>query len=229
MYRKKDMNTLQDLEQFINEFNKNNNESFVIDSIRIDFQKQYKKEKLQELGNWKKLQKNSNILHKLKRRLEDNEITSVYQLENYNIYYYNKTNHTDKKYRKATMVIFGLKQYHKESPPRELILNIVNILKDISNIDLCLDLMYRPNLEKLSSLYGLKRYVEPQSKKPTDTYYINETNILMIDKIVIYNKQQKNNLDFICWRIEATISIPNIKYLSLPLDEFKYITDSIKY
>lgn len=39
----------------------------MIDSIRIEFQKQYKKERLDCLGNWNKLQKNSNILHKLKR------------------------------------------------------------------------------------------------------------------------------------------------------------------
>lgn len=223
------MNKLQELEQFINEFNQANNENFTIDSIRTDFQKQYKKEKLDSLGNWKKLHKNSNILKKLKRRLEDDEITSVYQLENYNIYRYNKTNQTDKKYRKATMVLFGLAQYHKEPPPKELILNIVNILKGISNIDLCLDLMYKPELDKLNSLYRLKRFVEPQSRKPTDTYYINETNVLMIDKIVIYNKQQKNSLDFICWRIEATISIPNFKYLTLPLDGFKHIIDLIRH
>ena len=33
------MNTLQELENFINEFNINNNEDFAIDSIRIDFSK----------------------------------------------------------------------------------------------------------------------------------------------------------------------------------------------
>ena len=82
------MKILQELEQFINDFNQNNNENFMIDSIRVEFQKQYKKERLDKLGNWNKLQKNSNILHKLKRRLADDEITSVYQLENYSIYYY---------------------------------------------------------------------------------------------------------------------------------------------
>ena len=222
------MKILQELEQFINEFNQNNNENFMIDSIRIEFQKQYKKEKLDCLGNWNKLQKNSNILHKLKRRLSDDEITSVYQLENYNIYYYNKTNQIDKKYRKANMVIFGLMQYHKEPPPRELILKIINILKDISNIDLCLDMKYKPNLVKLHSMFDLKQYVEPISKKLTDTYYINQTNTLMIDKIVIYNKAIKNKLDSVLWRIEALITIPNIKYLALPLNEFKQITDLIK-
>lgn len=222
------MKILQELEQFINDFNQNNNENFMIDSIRIEFQKQYKKERLDKLGNWNKLQKNSNILHKLKRRLADDEITSVYQLESYNIYYYNKTNQTDKKYRKATMVIFGLMQYHKEPPPRELILKILNVLKDISNIDLCLDFKYKPNLVKLSSIFDLTQYIEPTSKKPTDTYYINKINALMIEKIVIYNKAMKNKLDGVLWRIEALISIPNIKYLALPLYELKQITDLAK-
>ena len=45
------MNILQELENFINEFNINNNEDFAIDSIRIDFSKQHKKENLEQLGN----------------------------------------------------------------------------------------------------------------------------------------------------------------------------------
>lgn len=221
------MKILQELEQFINDFNQNNNENFMIDSIRIEFQKQYKKERLNKLGNWNKLQKNSNILHKLKRRLADDEITSVYQLENYSIYYYN-SNKFKPRYRTATMVIFGLMQYHKEPPPRELILKILNVLKDISNIDLCLDFKYQPNLVKLSSIFDLTQYIEPTSKKPTDTYYINKINALMIEKIVIYNKAMKNKLDGVLWRIEALISIPNIKYLALPLYELKQITDLAK-
>ncbi|MDD4330042.1 MAG: hypothetical protein PHD79_08820 [Aliarcobacter sp.] len=222
------MKMLQELEQFINEFNQNNNETFMIDSIRIEFQKQYKKERLDCLGNWNKLQKNSDILHKLKRRLSDDEVTSVYRLENFDIYCYNKSNQVEKKYRNATMVIFGLMQYHKNPPPRELILQIINVLKDISNIDLCLDMKYKPNLVKLSSIFNLIQYIEPTSKKPTDTYYINKTNALMIDKIVIYNKAIKNKLDGVLWRLEALISIPNIKYLALPLYELKQITDLAK-
>lgn len=220
------MNVLNELENFINEFNQNNDEDFVIDSIRIEFQKQHKKEKLDKLGKWKKLQKNSNILHKLKKRLIDNEITSIMRLENYNIYYYN-SNKDKPQYRTATMVIFGLSQYNREPPPRALILNIINILKDITNIDLCLDMRLKPNIELLKEYFNLKRYVTKDGVL-TDTYYINDTNISMIDKITIYNKAIKNNLDGILWRIEATISIPNIKYLVLPLQEFKHIIDLAK-
>ena len=159
--------------------------------------------------------------------MTDDEITSVYQLEKYSIYYYN-SNKFKPRYRTATMVIFGLMQYHKEPPPKELILKILNVLKDISNIDLCLDFKYKPNLVKLSSIFDLTQYIEPTSKKPTDTYYINKINALMIEKIVIYNKAMKNKLDGVLWRIEALISIPNIKYLALPLYELKQITDLAK-
>lgn len=220
------MNTLQELENFINEFNLNNDEDFKVDSIRIEFQKQYKKEKLEKLGNWKKLTKNSNILQKLKKRLVDNEITSVLRLENYNIYYYN-SNKDAPRYRTATLIIFGLSQYHKEPPPQHIVSKIISILKNITNIDLCLDIKQKVNIELLKKHFNLKRYVTKDGVL-TDTHYINDTNILMIDKICIYNKAFKNGLNVVLWRIEATISIPSIKYLALPLNEFKQITDLAK-
>ena len=222
------MNTLQELENFINEFNINNNEDFAIDSIRIDFSKQHKKENLEQLGNWKKINKNDKkIMNKLKKRLTDDEVTSAYQLENLNIYYYN-SNKDKPKYRIATMVIFGLKQYHKAPPPQNIVTKILSILKNITNIDLCFDMKQKPNLELLKKHFELKRYFDKKIKAYTDTYYINDTNILMIDKITIYNKAIKNNLEGILYRIEATISIPNIRFLSLPLNEFKQITDLAK-
>ncbi len=222
------MNTLQELENFINEFNINNNEDFAIDSIRIDFSKQHKKENLEQLGNWKKINKNDKkIMNKLKKRLTDDEVTSAYQLENLNIYYYN-SNKDKPKYRIATMVIFGLKQYHKAPPPQNIVTKILSKLKNITNIDLCFDMKQKPNLELLKKHFELKRYFDKKIKAYTDTYYINDTNILMIDKITIYNKAIKNNLEGILYRIEATISIPNIRVLSLPLNEFKQITDLAK-
>jgi hypothetical protein len=222
------MNVIQELENFINEFNINNNEDFAIDSIRIDFSKQHKKENLEQLGNWKKINKNDKkIMNKLKKRLILDEVTSAYQLENYNIYYYN-SNKDKPKYRIATMVIFGLKQYHKAPPPQNIVTKILSILKDITNIDLCFDMKQKPNLELLKKHFELKRYFDKTIKAYTDTYYINDTNILMIDKITIYNKAIKNKLEGILYRIEATISIPNIRVLFLPLNEFKQITDLAK-
>lgn len=227
------MNTLQEIENFINEFNSNNDEDFSIDSIRIDFSKQHKKENLEQLGNWKKINKNDKrILEKLKRRLEDDEVTSAYQLENYNIYYYN-SNKDKPRYRIATMVIFGLSQYKtdmskKTNIPQQVVAEILSILKDVSNIDLSLDIKQTPRLELLRNHFDLKRYFDKKIKAYTDTYYINETGVLMLDKICIYDKAFKNKLTGILWRIEATISIPNIKYLALPLYEFKQITDLAK-
>lgn len=222
------MNTLQELENFINEFNVNNDEDFSIDTVRIDFSKQHKKENLEQLGSWKKINKNDKkIMAKLKKRLTLDEVTSAYQLENYNIYYYN-SNKDKPKYRIATMVIFGMKQYHKSRPPQNIISKIISILKNISNIDLCFDMKQKPNIELLKNQFDLKRYYDKKIKAFTDTYYINDTNILMIDKITIYNKAIKNNLEGILWRIESTISIPNIRFLALPLNEFKAITDLAK-
>ncbi|MCR1816138.1 hypothetical protein [Aliarcobacter butzleri] len=227
------MNVLQQLENFINEFNSNNDEDFQIDTIRIDFSKQHKKENLEQLGSWKKINKNDKkILDKLKRRLTLDEVTSAYQLENFNIYYYN-SNKDKPRYRIATMVIFGISQYQtdmskKINVPHQLVTKILSILKDVSNIDLCLDMKQKPNLELLRNHFDLKRYFDKRIKAYTDTYYINETGILMLDKICIYNKTIKNGLTGILWRSEATISIPNIKYLALPLYEFKQITDLAK-
>ncbi len=216
------MNILQELEDFINEFNQDNGEDFSIDSIRIEFSKQHKQDDLKELGNWSKIKKSSNILAKLKKRLTDNEITSAWRLEDHNIYYYNMQDAP--KYRKATLVIFGMKQYHKAPPPRELISKVLGVMKSVSNIDICLDLPYKPNLEALSKHFILTPYITSDGVV-TDTSYINDTGILMIDKITIYNKAYKNRLNGILWRLEAKISIPNFKALILPLYEFKQIID----
>ena len=190
------MDILQELEDFIHEFNSKNDVDFAIDSIRVEFSKQYK----------------------LKKRLIHDEITTAYQLEKHNIYYYNMQDKP--KYRKAIMVIFGLKQYHAEPPPRTLVQKILNILKDVSNIDVCLDVPYQPNLDKLKKNYILDQYTTPNGVK-TDTHYINNPHLMGIEKVTIYNKGFKNSLNRILWRFEAKMLIHNIKALYLPLDEFK--------
>lgn len=212
------MSILSNLEEEIKEFNLENNMTFSIDTIRTKFSKEYKLEHLKKLGNWHKLKKNSYIIQKLKRRYVDKEITSVYQFENYNIYYYN-SNEDRPKYKKATMVIFGMKQYHKEPPPYNLIDKIISILKDITNIDICFDMNRKPNIKNISSYYDVKQYIK--NGLFYNTYYINETLNNMIERITIYDKAYKNKLDFTLWRIEAKIIIPNIKVLALPLHELK--------
>jgi hypothetical protein len=224
------MNILSELENFINEFNQLEDEDFSIDSIRIEYQKQHKQIKLDELGSWNKLgQNNQTIFAKLKKRLTDNEITNAYRLENQNIYYFNKkdTSTKNRKYRNAELVIFGMKQYHKEPPPRELIGKILSILKDVSNIDVCLDIPYKPNLGRLKELFTLTPYITSNGVV-TDTSYINKPEITMIEKIVIYNKQLKNNLGFPVWRVEAKIIIPNTKLLALPLYELQQLTNLMR-
>lgn len=217
------MNTLAELENFIKEFNQNNDEKFEIDSIRIQFQKQYKLEKLKTVGVWKKINaKDTRILSKLKKRLNDDEVTTAYQLERENIYYYNSSK--PPKYREATLVIFGMKQYHKEPPKRDLIIKILDVLKSVSNIDICLDILYRPNIEALQRYFTLKQCVL-KNGVVTDTYYINRPEITMIEKIILYNKALKNSLDATLWRIEAKVLIPNFKLLALPLQELKEVTD----
>lgn len=220
------MNILSSLENFINEFNNNYNIEFSIDSIRIEFSKQHKLEKLKEIGNWRKINKNSNILHKLKKRLIEDEITSAHRLGSKNIYFFN-SNSDKPQYRKAELVIFGMKQYHKEPPSRDIIIQILSILKNISNIDVCYDMEQKPNIKAIQNTFQVKQYISKDGIF-TNTYYINETNIDMIEKITIYDKAYKNKLDSVLWRIEAKISIPNIKYLALPLSEFKEIVELAK-
>lgn len=217
------MNILSELEDFINEFNQNSDEDFAIDTIRIEFQKQHKLEKIKEMGNWHKINSNDKkILGKLKKRLNADEVTSAYQLGKENIYYYNSS--TPPKYRNATMVIFAMKQYHKEPPKRELITKILTILKDVSNIDICLDIRHAPNIERLKKFFNLKQYITKDGIF-TDTYYINRPEMTMIEKFTIYNKGYKNKLGYTLHRIEAKIIIPNFRMLALPLQELKEVTD----
>ena len=220
------MNTLEEIERFISEFNSLNDEDLQIDTIRIEFSKQYKLEYLKKVGTWEKIKKNSPLIPKLKKRLLENEITSAFRLGKQNIYYYN-SNADAPKYRKAVLVIFGMKQYHKNPPPRALISNILQILKDVTSVDICIDLPYKPNLEAINQRFTLTPFITNKGVI-TDTSYINDTGIPMLDTIVFYNKALKNDLKRILWRIEAKISIPNFKALMLPLHEFKQITDLAK-
>ena len=213
---------LADIQEFINDFNNSNNAEFAIDTIRIKFSKQHKLSSLNELGKWSKLKKNSNILHKLKRRLSDDEVTSVFRLEAHDIYYYNMQE--PPKYRNAMMVIFGMKQYHQEPPPKQFISKILSTLKNITDVDVCFDVGMKPDINKLKHFFNLTQYISKDGVF-TDTYYINKTDIPMLEKITIYNKAFKNKLGFDLWRFEAKILIPNYKYLALPLYEFKSIID----
>jgi len=223
------MNILADLENYIHAFNADEDINFRIDSIRIEYQKRYKQSRLNELGKWAKLQKNSNILHKLKKRLNEYEITTAHRLEKHNIYYFNKKDAatTSHKYDSAELVIFGMSQYHKDPPPINLIKSILSILKSVSNIDVCFDMPFKPDMREVERLFKVTPYITPNGVI-TSTSYLNKPEINMIEKIVIYNKQLKNSLGFAVWRVEAKMIIPNIKLLALPLYEFKEIIDLMR-
>ncbi|MCT7491999.1 hypothetical protein [Aliarcobacter cryaerophilus] len=209
------MDILSKLEKYLKEFELD----FKIDTLRIDFIKSSKKDRLNSIGSWNKIKPTHQLFLKLKRRYELNELTTVYQLEGYNIYYFNSKK---KDYKLATLVAFGLFQYHKAPPPVEIINSILSIMqssvkrgRNLLNIDICFDMKSIPDIATLKQFYYLTDY-----KKQGNTFYINSTNILSMDRICIYNKALKNKLDGILWRIEATISIPNYNYLSLPINEF---------
>ena len=208
------MNILSKLEDYLKEFEFD----FKIDTLRIDFIKSSKKDKLNSIGSWNKIKPTHQLFLKLQRRYEAKEITTVHQLEGYNIYYFNSKK---KDYKFATLVMFGLFQYHKAPPPAEIINSILSIMqssvkrgRNLLNIDICYDIKAIPNIEALKKFYYLTDY-----KKQGNSFYINDTKILSMDRVCIYNKALKNKLDGILWRIEATISIPNYNYLSLPINE----------
>lgn len=220
------MNILEQLETSINSKILN----FYIDTIRIEFSLELKAKKLEQLGKWHKLKKSDFKYNQIKKRLSQKELSTVYQLEQHNIYFYKKKEHH---FRKAIMVIFGMKQYHKESPPRELISQIVDILtykvdfkryRDFE-IDLSFDTVFKPNYVNIDKHIKIDK-VEPKGKTFDDdgiTCYINEPNILMIRSVCIYDKASKNSLTAPLWRYEATIHIPNPRELNLPIDDFMEI------
>ena len=209
------MSILSKLEEYLKEFELD----FEIDTLRIDFIKSSKKDKLNSIGSWNKIKPTHQLFLKLQRRYEAKEITTVHQLENYNIYYFNSRK---KDYKLSTLVLFGLFQPHKAPPPAEITNSILNILqssvkrgKNLLNIDICYDMKSIPDIGTLKQFYYLTDY-----RNQGNTFYINSTNILSMDRICIYNKALKNKLDGTLWRIEATISIPNYNYLALPICEF---------
>ena len=224
MHQNYTLNLLSRITLFIEDFNNKNGVDFQIDTIRINFFKQYNLDKLNELGSWHKIEKNNPIMSKLKKRLFLEAITSAYQLENYPIYYYNIQDKP--KYRKAQLVIYGLSQYHKAPPPYSLVENLTKTLRNITNIDLCYDFENKPNIDNLSE-YKIEQYIDKETMLPTNTYYINDTGIPMIERVCIYDKSLKNKLSFNVNRFEATISIPNIKYLNLPLYELNKILQKV--
>ena len=95
--------------------------------------------------------------------------------------------------------------------------------RNLLNIDICYDMHSIPDIAALKQFYYLTDY-----RKQGNTFYLNDTNILSMDRICIYNKGLKNKLDFNLYRIEATISIPNYNCLALPINSFIEIINLAK-
>lgn len=212
---------LEILYEYLQVFNANNCTNLAIDTIRVNFSKQHKLKRLNELGNWHKVTLSSKISSKLKKRLTVDEITSVYQFENTNIYYFNSQDRPS--YRKATMVIFGLRQYNGKEVPYKTINEIIKILDNISNVDICYDFEYTPVLSSLN-----KRYKPLNYKGYNQTIYYNHSNNPLIEKFIIYNKALKNKLKGVLHRIEFKVLVHNIKDLYLPLDDIRDIISLIQ-
>jgi len=197
--------------------------SLFIDTIRIEFSLQYKHKDLANFGIWHKLKKDDFKYNQIKKRLSLNELSTVYQLENQNIYYYKKKE--KKSNQKAIMVIFGIKQYDKPTPPKELMAQIIDTLcykvdftkyRDFE-IDLCFDTNQEPNYPNIKQHFTIDKEIVSDRGL---TCYINKPNLFMIRSVCIYDKASKNSLIAPLWRYEATIHIPNPKELNLPIDDF---------
>lgn len=218
----RDKKVLENIEAIIN----SDESSFYIDTIRIEFSKEHTIKELNKIGNWNKINKaDRQIYKKLIDRLTADEISNAYRLENNNNIFYYNSNKDRPKYRLATMVIFGLKQYHKEPPPRDIIISIISILKNITSIDLCYDSAIKPDINKLIQLGGSQCFIDKST--PTSTYYINTPHIPSIERAYIYDKQHKNSLGTPLWRFEAQISIINPKEPYIPLFELLEMIDYI--
>lgn len=211
---------LLSINEYIKSYNLTSVNEWNIDTIRINFSKQYKLERLKQIGSWHKIKSSSKISIKLKKMiLNKKEFKSIYQLNDKNIYYYTVD---DKQHRKAVLVIFGITQYNEDNTLRGFDMvtvdKLLHTLKNVDSVDLCIDFDTPPNKDVIYDLFKIE-----DTRVRFETIYINKTNILMCDKICIYNKQFKDNLIKPLYRFEATITIPNIKDLVIPLYELNNI------
>ena len=215
---------LKEIETYLQEINSCTMQKIHIDTLRYNFDRRYKLEALREVGEWIKVSKNTPLYKKLKKRVSDAEIKTAYTLKEHNsIYYYNLTRGT---YRdRSVLVIYGLKQYHKEAPPREVITSIDKILKRVDEVDICIDTEAAPQMQHIKRIHPPKKIDRGRGV----TYYFNNLHNERVDRIVIYDKAQKNGLGGTLWRFEATVApskMPNYKEL-LPISAIQSYFDAI--
>lgn len=217
------MQIISEIQAILTCFNTTNNLNLAVDTIRADFMPKNAYRSSTKMNaflslpkayklQWHKLKKSDFNYVKLKKYLNKDELKSVYQLENERIYYYYKQSQ-DKVKPTASLVIYGLKQYHHKPTNPNLILELLNLVGNISSLDLCFDSETPFNLRALETKFKIQTYQET-------THYINETGIYSIPHICIYDKGLKNGLCKPLYRIEAITYINgyNIRNRRLALD-----------
>ena len=235
LYKVTNVDILAEVESIINPAES----KIYIDTIRATFykkaitQKTHKKIDLlksvaQKYGKkWQKLDKQTAKTVKIERRYEfrDYEIVNIYVLSDLPIFYATLKSSGNEP-QKALFEVYGLRQYNKTPPPKELIAELLGVINNVSSLDLCFDKDSPFNLE------AFKDEVYYHS----DTAYLNNNEVL--SRVYFYDKAKKNNLNLPIYRAEAVVSInPKSKDNPLPLkqrlnlqlpyalDEFKSILD----
>ena len=235
LYKVTNVDILAEVESIINPAES----KIYIDTIRATFykkaitQKTHKKIDLlksvaRKYGKkWQKLDKQTAKTVKIERRYEfrDYEIVNIYVLSDLPIFYATLKSSGNEP-QKALFEVYGLRQYNKTPPPKELIAELLGVINNVSSLDLCFDKDSPFNLE------AFKDEVYYHS----DTAYLNNNEVL--SRVYFYDKAKKNNLNLPIYRAEAVVSInPKIKDNPLPLkqrlnlqlpyalDEFKSILD----
>lgn len=142
---------------------------------------------------WRKMQDKKEIKIASRYEFRGLKIINIYELEGMSIFYATtkSLNNCDKK---AVIEFYGLRQYHKPTPPFDLIAELLSAVNNVSSIDLCFDSQKPFNLEA----FEIQTY--------QNTHYIkNELGVL--ERVYFYDKALKNNLNLPLYRVEATTPI----------------------
>ena len=176
---------------------------------------------------WQKLDKQTAKAVKIERRYEfrDYEIVNIYALSDLPIFYATLKSSGNEP-QKALFEVYGLRQYNKTPPPKELIVELLGVVNNVSSLDLCFD---------KDSPFNLDPFCD-EVINFENTKYLKNNDVLT--RVYFYDKAKKNNLNLPIYRAEAVVSInPKSKDNPLPLkarlnlqlphalDEFKSILD----
>ena len=179
-----------------------------IDTIRATFykkgitQKTHKKIDLLESiakaygKKWQKLDKQAAKAVKIERRFEfrDYEIVNIYMLSDLPIFYATLKSSGNEP-QKALFEVYGLRQYNKTPPPKELITELLGVINNVSSLDLCFD---------KDSPFDLDLFCD-EVISFENTKYLKNNDVLA--RVYFYDKAKKNNLNLPIYRAEAVVSI----------------------